>query len=283
MFWVPMPTKHDSDGFTELMDHPDGVTHYGVWCLIVQVAARCDPRGTLMRDSGTSHNATTLARLTRARKEAFEAAIPRLVSIGWLETYGESADMPQEGAAFPQEPALQNSTEQYRTGQEIIGEERTERPGASPDPGTRPEPEAEEKGGGEIEGNTVSVRAAAHDVVGKTEFDRMVMSAKDQSQQHRNRMAPKSIGAEAVRIAAGKPRPKRRKFKRVSVAERGRSKVALERIAGLSPDDVADLSQIAPSANIEIACALLADAKANGKAIENVGGWLRNAIVEEWE
>ena len=282
MFWVPMPTKHDSDGFTELMDHPDGVTHYGVWCLIVQVAARCDPRGTLMRDSGTSHNSSTLARLTRAAKEAFDAAIPRLVSVGWLETYGEGATISQEGATFPHDPAQQNSTTENRTEEENREQDQTEQAFANPEPEASSSTEAEEEEGGEIDKSAVSVRAEVHDVAGKTEFDRMVRSSKDQAQQHRNRTTPQSLGTEMTKIANGKPKPKRRKFKRVSDNKRERSKIVLGRIAGLSPDDLLDLSAIAPTANIELACALLSDAKSTGKPIENVGGWLRNAILEEW-
>jgi hypothetical protein len=45
--WVPFPNRHDGDGYTELLDHPDGAAHYGAWCAMVQVASKCDPRGTL--------------------------------------------------------------------------------------------------------------------------------------------------------------------------------------------------------------------------------------------
>lgn len=83
--WVPMPNKHDGDGFTELMDHKNSMAHYGAWCLLVQLASKCHPRGTLMRDGDRPHDAGTISRQTRGKKADFEEAIPRLLQIGWLE------------------------------------------------------------------------------------------------------------------------------------------------------------------------------------------------------
>jgi hypothetical protein len=119
MEWVPFPNKHDGDGFTELMDHPDGVTHFGAWVLIVQVASKCGlpagrcgigavPRGTLLRATGKPYDAKSLARVTGADEKVFAEAIPRLLSIGWLEEIPEirvETAIPQEGAGAPQEGA----------------------------------------------------------------------------------------------------------------------------------------------------------------------------------
>lgn len=102
MDWVPMPNKHDGDGFTDLMDHANGMAHYGAWALIAQVAAKCDPRGTLLRDYRTrvrdgaesikAYDFESLARVTRGSVKVFEEAIPRLISIGWLEIVTISPD-----------------------------------------------------------------------------------------------------------------------------------------------------------------------------------------------
>ena len=86
MSWVPFPNKHDGDGYTELLDHDDGPAHYGAWCALVQVASKCEPRGTLIRDTGKPHDSVTLARKTRIPEGVWNLAIPRLVSIGWVET-----------------------------------------------------------------------------------------------------------------------------------------------------------------------------------------------------
>jgi len=124
MAWVPMPTKHDGDGFTELLDHKDGMAHFGAWCLIVEVAAKCDPRGTLVRDGNLPHTPSTLARMTRGKRSVFAVAIDRLIKIGWLEVYGDPAVLPQEGATISQVPALHNNTEQEKTEENKTGQNR---------------------------------------------------------------------------------------------------------------------------------------------------------------
>lgn len=90
MTWVPVPNKHDGDGFTELLDHPNGMAHYGAWHLILQVASKCDPRGSLLRDGAeggkTAHTPQSLARITRGSAVVFSEALPRLLKIGWIET-----------------------------------------------------------------------------------------------------------------------------------------------------------------------------------------------------
>jgi hypothetical protein len=104
--WIPFPNKHDGDGFTELLDHKNGMAHYGAWCLIAQVASKCHPRGTLMRDGERPYDVTTLARVTRGRREIFEEAIPRLIFIGWIEEFDfvsscNSIDMALGGTQVP--------------------------------------------------------------------------------------------------------------------------------------------------------------------------------------
>src|SRR5689334_14443931 len=78
MRFVILPNKHDGDGYTELLDHKNGASHYGAWVAIVQVASKCEPRGTLLRDGDRPHDSTSLARLTRLPKSVFDEAIPRL-------------------------------------------------------------------------------------------------------------------------------------------------------------------------------------------------------------
>ena len=99
--WVPFPNKHDGDGYTELIDHPDGPSHFAAWVLIVQVASRCRPRGTLLRSAGLPHDSQSLSRMTRMKPAIFDKALPRLVEIGWLER------TPHLGAVKPQAPAVE--------------------------------------------------------------------------------------------------------------------------------------------------------------------------------
>lgn len=126
--FVILPNKHDGDGYTELLDHPNGAAHYGAWVAMVQVASKCDVRGTLVRDGARAHDPASLSRLTRLPEKIFKEAIPRLVEIGWLEAYPFENHIdrasPQEGATLsaapdrtpPPKSALeQNGIEEKRT------------------------------------------------------------------------------------------------------------------------------------------------------------------------
>lgn len=110
--WVPIPTKHDSDGFTQLMSHPNGTAHYGAWVLIVEVAAKCKVRGTLSRHgAGMSQGAAvgvkaydseSLSRVCRGSAEVFAEVLPRLLEIGWLETVNlEDGKLCEESPIHP--------------------------------------------------------------------------------------------------------------------------------------------------------------------------------------
>lgn len=94
--WVPFKNRHDGDGITELLDHPNGMAHLGAWVLLVQVASKCGkpagkcgpadfPRGTLRRGNGRPHDARSIARMSGGDPAVFEEAIPRFLDINWLE------------------------------------------------------------------------------------------------------------------------------------------------------------------------------------------------------
>lgn len=107
--WVPFPNKHDGDGYTELLDHEEGAAHYGCWCAIVQVASKCDPRGTLLRDGARPHDAASLARMTRIPEAVMKRAIARLlIPVRWLEVVPDPVvpiavtRMPHGHAVIPQ-------------------------------------------------------------------------------------------------------------------------------------------------------------------------------------
>lgn len=120
--WVPIPNKMDGDGYTELVDHPDGAAHLGAWVAIVEVASRCDVRGTLMRDGDRPHDSASLSRQTRLPKQVFDEVIPRLILIGWIESQyiyskvvkEDSKTISQDNAEIPHDHAekrLRNGTE----------------------------------------------------------------------------------------------------------------------------------------------------------------------------
>lgn len=106
--WVPVPNRFDGDGYTALVDHEDGASHLGAWVVILEVASRCEPRGTLVRSDGTPHTAVSLSRMSRLPVAVFEAAIPRLLKIGWLTEAPEKKchkRIPQDDAGIPQDAA----------------------------------------------------------------------------------------------------------------------------------------------------------------------------------
>lgn len=84
--WVPVPNKHDGEGYLALMDMKNGVRIYGCWILILQVASKCQPRGTLVRANGQPHDAGSISRIARVHVEEIEEALKVLSNpeIGWL-------------------------------------------------------------------------------------------------------------------------------------------------------------------------------------------------------
>jgi hypothetical protein len=109
MSWIPLPNKQDGDGYTVLVQHENGAAQLGAWIAILQVASKCNPRGTLGRSNGKAHTAQSLARITRLPAELLHEVIGRLVSpdIAWLEVVDgqDLGEIPQDGAGIPQVPA----------------------------------------------------------------------------------------------------------------------------------------------------------------------------------
>jgi hypothetical protein len=100
--WVPVPNKQDNEGYVQLVSHEHGAAHLGAWLAILQIASRCEVRGTLLRKDGRPHTAASLALISRLQVAVFDAVIPRLIDIGWIEIL----DAPQEGAEIPHDPAV---------------------------------------------------------------------------------------------------------------------------------------------------------------------------------
>jgi hypothetical protein len=102
--YVLVPNRMDTDGYTTLLDHPDGAAHLGAWIAILQIASRCKERGVLANADGRPHDARSLSRISRIPVAIFEALIPRLLDdVQWLEQVEE---IPQEGAQITREGAV---------------------------------------------------------------------------------------------------------------------------------------------------------------------------------
>ncbi len=130
MAWVPVPIRQDGDGYTLLMDLPNGAALFGSWIAILQVAARCDVRGTLLRDIGKPHDAESLSRVTRIPTKLISEALIFFSSddVKWLEIIvlekipHEGATIPQDDAGIPHPSAKKERTEQK---EEVAGDSFT--------------------------------------------------------------------------------------------------------------------------------------------------------------
>lgn len=115
--WVAVKTKHDTGGFRRLMAEEDGVSLYGAWMLIVEVAAKMPTRGVLATDDGPL-DADDLSFRTGAPPEIFKKAFTVLCKpkIGWMLVAQWERAGSTVGACSHRMPAtVHNSTVQYRT------------------------------------------------------------------------------------------------------------------------------------------------------------------------
>lgn len=107
MPWVKTPTDHTGLGYLSLLNHPNGESHFGIWNLILQLAANCSPRGVLITDAGRPMGPREIALKTRARLELIEEAIPRLLDIGWLGKQARCKQVASKVAENEDKPARQ--------------------------------------------------------------------------------------------------------------------------------------------------------------------------------
>lgn len=124
MSWVPVPNRHDGDGYTCLVSRKNGAAIYGAWIVILQVASKCDPRGTLLRAPSKPHDAASISRITRIPEADIQAALIACSDeTDWLEVE-ELAKIPQEGAENRQEGAeIPQATDEEWKGREQKGME----------------------------------------------------------------------------------------------------------------------------------------------------------------
>jgi hypothetical protein len=110
--WVAVPTKHDGKSFRRIMRRPDAGDIFTAWMLLVQIAAKCEPRGVLADDDGPL-DAECFSDKTGFSVSKFDEALKVLSSqeIGWLLV----AQWEHAGSTLP----LHNRTVQDSTRQDI--------------------------------------------------------------------------------------------------------------------------------------------------------------------
>lgn len=84
--WVAIPNRHDGETFTNIMGHKDGAIIFAAFILMAEIASKCSPRGSLIKDNGTPHTASSLSAKCRAPASWFEIAFSYLEkNSDWLD------------------------------------------------------------------------------------------------------------------------------------------------------------------------------------------------------
>ncbi|TWU23842.1 hypothetical protein [Bythopirellula polymerisocia] len=90
---VPVPNRLDSDEYLALVNHPNGVAHFGVFMALVLLASKCSPRGMFINKKyRTPFTSRDIAIRTMIDQQLIEEAIERLIDIDWIECVELSFD-----------------------------------------------------------------------------------------------------------------------------------------------------------------------------------------------
>lgn len=104
--WTVVPNSHDGATYTEMITGLDGPLIFAAWVLMVQVASKCDPRGTLVRGDGKPITPLILSLKTRAPIEIFEKCLAWLENNSdWLEVETANQELTENMSTIPHEPA----------------------------------------------------------------------------------------------------------------------------------------------------------------------------------
>lgn len=121
--WVPVPNKHDGEGYGLVMEQDDAAELFAAWVLILQVASKCHVRGVLAREDGTAMSARTLAAKTRAPEAWFSRALEFFsANVLWLECHqGDTKVSPEYHPSDTQVTPICPSSADRREGKGIEG------------------------------------------------------------------------------------------------------------------------------------------------------------------
>lgn len=111
LLWLALPIKLNGDGYTMIMEEHNGQKGpaiFGAWIALVEIAANCNPRGTLIRSNGEPHSSRTIMRQSRIDLAVIDSMLEFcLQKCKWLELIDleSGAIIPQEDATISQDPA----------------------------------------------------------------------------------------------------------------------------------------------------------------------------------
>jgi len=86
--WVPIPNKHDGEGYSRIMFQDDGLEIFAFWILILQVASKCNPRGSLVRKDGSPLDIPSILMKTRVnlnKQNQLKKTVDLLLQLDWIE------------------------------------------------------------------------------------------------------------------------------------------------------------------------------------------------------
>lgn len=90
--WLPAPIRIGTSDYAELLDHKDGLAFYGLWRSLTELAAQCQPRGSLLKEGGYPHTQKSIALTLRCSIEILQESIKMFLHLGWLEELNFSKD-----------------------------------------------------------------------------------------------------------------------------------------------------------------------------------------------
>lgn len=103
---VLIRNRHEGENFNAIMAHPDGATIFSAFILLVQVASRCQPRGTLITKTGRPHDAASLSAKCHCPVKWLTVALPYLENnTDWLTVTELRGATPLPVPLTPQPPA----------------------------------------------------------------------------------------------------------------------------------------------------------------------------------
>jgi len=90
--WIAFPTRMDGEGFIALLRHEKGVVYWGIWTILLMLAAKSPVRGCLVyrrsKDGSMTylaHDSVTLSKVIGVGQQLVAEAIDHLISLTWLE------------------------------------------------------------------------------------------------------------------------------------------------------------------------------------------------------
>ena len=106
--WIPVPVNLSGDGYCQIMEQKNGPAIFGTFISLVELAAQCEPRGTLIRSSGEPHDFASIGRICRINSTLIEQTIIfTSLNLKWIEIIilndncDNTASMCDKGADAP--------------------------------------------------------------------------------------------------------------------------------------------------------------------------------------